>query len=949
MYHRNLAHLNPYELHKHLINEYMLTKPGATKLLQRDTSRDKTDHDVVRENHRFLWDGETVDSWEKQLAKKYYDKLFKEYCIADLSRYKENKVAMRWRIEKEVIVGKGQFVCGDRQCEDRSELRSWEVNFGYLEQGQKKNALVKLRLCPKCSDKLNYHSKKREIKRLKKRDRKSKTSGSKSVGDEPVPISSVAKPTTEGTATETTHDLTEPEERTQTAVDEKNSSTVPDVTEGSWSKVITSCLHSNLKKMNTYFICVIVSLLAFADGQDGEKELECPGGYCMSKYLCPNGTFIDDKKLAQDSNLIGLRTGIEIDDIDSCEHYLLKCCLVNSPVNPTTPDPVLDDDLIEPPPSRPECGQFNEGGLFYNMQHNDSLAQFAEFPWVVYIIQEEKLKPESDFVCGGTLINTRFVLTTAHNTEWKSHLIARFGEWDIGTTNEPYAHKEINVGEIIKHPQYVRNPIENDIALLYLVKDVRYERHIQPICLPQPNDDFVGERCISSGWGVQRGVYAKVMKKITLPVIATRECSSMLRLGGLPHSYTLPNGFMCAGAEQGVDMCKGDGGSPLACKREDGAYVLTGIVSWGIGCGGFNLPGVYVDVRQYLNWISEQCTNGVCVQRAKCPTGTYDETNAQDLGIIGLRFDDDVCQAGEVCCQSVSNYQRWAIDRASLESVFYSLQVGRRRKSSTEYECGVHNPNGIPNGVQVDIKAHARYGEYPWVVAIYQWDKIYGGGTLIHPLYVVSAAHIFKTTDNFVARFGEWDLERKDNPLPKQVNAIRIRGCASINITNIIYHPEHQSDGLRNDIALARLQEAVRYDDHIRPICLPSATAQFDNQLCTATGWGMNTSNMWVSLLKRVELPIVPRAKCKQLFAATRLGPFFRLHQSVLCAGSVADVDMCQGDGGSGLFCPTESGTFVLAGIVSWGLSCHQQGVPGAYVNVAKFVPWIESTIEEHK
>ena len=29
---------------------------------------------------------------ETKLAKKYYDKLFKEYCIADLSKYKENKV-----------------------------------------------------------------------------------------------------------------------------------------------------------------------------------------------------------------------------------------------------------------------------------------------------------------------------------------------------------------------------------------------------------------------------------------------------------------------------------------------------------------------------------------------------------------------------------------------------------------------------------------------------------------------------------------------------------------------------------------------------------------------------------------------------------------------------------------------------------------------------------------
>ena len=31
---------------------------------------------------------------EKRLAKKYYDKLFKEYCISDLSRYKENKVTI---------------------------------------------------------------------------------------------------------------------------------------------------------------------------------------------------------------------------------------------------------------------------------------------------------------------------------------------------------------------------------------------------------------------------------------------------------------------------------------------------------------------------------------------------------------------------------------------------------------------------------------------------------------------------------------------------------------------------------------------------------------------------------------------------------------------------------------------------------------------------------------
>merc|ERR1712168_796821 len=137
-----LSSLTAYDRHKMLINHYLLYHPGATKKLERDTSRDKRDIDVIRENHQFLWDEDDDDddeeggrSWERNLAKKYWDKLYKEYCICDLSRYKENKVAMRWRIEKEVVDGKGQFTCGNRKCKEREGMKTWEVNFGYLEHG----------------------------------------------------------------------------------------------------------------------------------------------------------------------------------------------------------------------------------------------------------------------------------------------------------------------------------------------------------------------------------------------------------------------------------------------------------------------------------------------------------------------------------------------------------------------------------------------------------------------------------------------------------------------------------------------------------------------------------------------------------------------------------------------------------------------------------------------
>ncbi len=41
----------------------------------------------------------------------------------------------------------GQFLCGNKRCENKEGLKSWEVNFAYVEQGEKRNALVKLRKC----------------------------------------------------------------------------------------------------------------------------------------------------------------------------------------------------------------------------------------------------------------------------------------------------------------------------------------------------------------------------------------------------------------------------------------------------------------------------------------------------------------------------------------------------------------------------------------------------------------------------------------------------------------------------------------------------------------------------------------------------------------------------------------------------------------------------------
>jgi protein FRA10AC1 len=168
----HLLSLDAYSRHKLLVNQYLLSKGQGVEHFTRDSSRDRNDYDILQEQHKFVWDtNDEPDTWEKRLAKTYYDKLFKEYAITDLSRYKERLLALRWRTEKEVIVGKGQFICGSKHCEETVELASWEVNFGYVEHGEKKNSLVKVRLCDNCSKKLNSC---RKCHRVSKRKGKSK-------------------------------------------------------------------------------------------------------------------------------------------------------------------------------------------------------------------------------------------------------------------------------------------------------------------------------------------------------------------------------------------------------------------------------------------------------------------------------------------------------------------------------------------------------------------------------------------------------------------------------------------------------------------------------------------------------------------------------------------------------------------------------------------------------
>lgn len=129
------------------------------------------------------------------------------------------------------------------------------------------------------------------------------------------------------------------------------------------------------------------------------------------------------------------------------------------------------------------------------------------------------------------------------------------------------------------------------------------------------------------------------------------------------------------------------------------------------------------------------------------------------------------------------------------------------------------------------------------------------------------------------------------------------------------------------------------------PLCLPDEKDVFESgKYCTVTGWGKaSESAATTDKLKFVKVPIVGHATCESQFRDSKLGRRFRLHESFVCAGGEEGLDSCTNDGGSPLVCPRSDGSFVLAGLVSWGLDCGLKNVPGAYTNVRFLLKWIKS------
>ncbi|CAL7941480.1 unnamed protein product [Xylocopa violacea] len=260
-----------------------------------------------------------------------------------------------------------------------------------------------------------------------------------------------------------------------------------------------------------------------------------------------------------------------------------------------------------------QCGiRYTQGinGRIKTPSYVDGDAEFGEYPWQVAILKKDPT--ESVYVCGGTLISPKHILTAAHcvKTYAARDLRIRLGEWDVNHDVEFYPYIERDVGNVYVHPEFYAGTLYNDIAILRIDHEVDFLKnpHISPACLPEKREDFTRNRCWTTGWGKDAfgdfGKYQNILKEVDVPVVSNQVCEQQMRRTRLGPGFNLHPGFICAGGEEGKDACKGDGGGPMVCER-NGRWQLAGVVSWGIGCGQPGVPGVYSRVSHYLDWIHQ--------------------------------------------------------------------------------------------------------------------------------------------------------------------------------------------------------------------------------------------------------------------------------------------------------------------------------------------------------
>jgi len=212
------------------------------------------------------------------------------------------------------------------------------------------------------------------------------------------------------------------------------------------------------------------------------------------------------------------------------------------------------------------------------------------------------------------------------------------------------------------------------------------------------------------------------------------------------------------------------------------------------------------------------------------------------------------------------------------------------------------------------------------------------GGALIADRWVLTAAHCMKgqTANKLKVVGGTNDITDKSSPTF---------------FVERILRQKYNSVNKMNDMALLELKRGKVKDSNragsahpLVPVPLCRESFEPQGKKCTVSGWGhlKSKGSSVPDKLRKVSVKVLHDNICAKMLHGY---PWDSSDKTMICAGG-EDKDACQGDSGGPLVCEQEGELgSCIAGVVSWGVGCATEGIPGVYTNVRKYNNWIETTM----